>query len=358
MSITTDAPVRTTEQFAERLFGAALGAIDLLAIHLGDRMGWYRALAEHGPADAATLTAHAGGDPRYATEWLEQQAASDILRYEGEGRFSIPEAVAEVLLDHTSTDYLAPLARMIAAAAVQTPALLEAYRTGGGVGWDRYGADMRESQSDMNRPWFERRLAAALAGVPEVRDALAAPGARVADIGCGGGWSSIALAKAYPSLTVDGYDIDAPSVRMARANAAAAGVGDRVRYHIADAAAELPTGAFDLVFAFECLHDMPHPVPALDAMRRALRPGGAVVVMDEAVEPDFHAPASEIDRLMYGFSLLICLPDGMSHAGSAATGTVMRPKTLRRYAEEAGFGATSVLPIENFGFWRFYRLIP
>src|SRR5690606_19213050 len=211
MSITTDAPVRTTEQFAERLFGAALGAIDLLAIHLGDRMGWYRALAEHGPADAATLTAHAGGDARYATEWLEQQAASDILRYEGEGRFSIPEAVAEVLLDHSSTDYLAPLARMIAAAAVQTPALLEAYRTGGGVGWDRYGADMRESQSDMNRPWFERRLAAALAGVPEVRDALAAPGARVADIGCGGGWSSIALAKAYPSLTVDGYDIDAPS---------------------------------------------------------------------------------------------------------------------------------------------------
>ncbi|WP_067863850.1 class I SAM-dependent methyltransferase [Nocardia shimofusensis] len=357
MSITTGDPaVATVEQFAGRVFESALGAIDLLAIHLGDRMGWYRALAEHGPADAATLTGRAGGDPRYAREWLEQQAATGILRYDGDGRFALPEAAAEVLLDHTSTDYLAPLARAFAAAAVQTPALLEAYRTGGGVGWDRFGTDMREAQSDMNRPWFEQRLAAALDDVPAVREALTRPQARVADVGCGGGWSAIALAKAYPSLRVDGYDIDSPSVRMATANAEAAGVGDRVRHHVADAATALPAESYDLVFAFECLHDMPHPVRVLDAMRRALRPGGSVIVMDEAVEPEFGAPASDIDRLMYGFSLLICLPDGLSHPGSAGTGTVMRPATLDRYATEAGFGRVEILPIEDFGFWRFYRL--
>lgn len=345
---------QTSEQFAERLFGAALGTIDILAVHLGDRLGWYQALASAGPADAVELTARAGGDRRYAQEWLEQQAATGILTVTADGRFALPAGAAEVLTDPHSLDYLAPLARMLAGAAVQLPALLRAYRDGGGVGWSEYGTDVRESQSDMNRPWFERRLAADLAGVADVHALLSRPGARVADIGSGGGWSSIALARAYPDLLVDGYDLDEPSVTMAARNAAA--LGDLVRFHHADAATELPESAYDAVFAFECLHDMPHPVEVLASMRRALRPGGAVIVMDEAVAPEFTAPADDTDRLMYGFSLLICLPDGMAHPGSAGTGTVMRSAKLSEYADKAGFTAVEVLPIENFGFWRFYRL--
>ncbi|APE34004.1 SAM-dependent methyltransferase [Nocardia mangyaensis] len=343
---------QTGEEFAERLFGAALGAVDILAVYLGDRLGWYEALAA-GPVDARELAERAGGDVRYAQEWLEQQAATGVLTVGADGRFALPAGPAEVLTDRHSLNYLAPLARMFAGAAVQMPALVRAYRDGGGVGWSDYGADLRESQSDMNRPWFEHRLAPAFAEVAEVDNALSRPGAKVADIGSGGGWSSIALARAYPELMVDGYDIDAPSVIMARENAAE--LGDRVRFQHADATA-LPEGAYDLAFAFECVHDMPYPVAVLSAMRKALRPGGAVIVMDEAVEPEFTGPAGEIDRLMYGFSLLVCLPDGMAHPDSAGTGTVMRAAKLGEYAEQAGFTSVRTLPIEDFGFWRFYLL--
>jgi hypothetical protein len=128
-----------------------------------------------------------------------------------------------------------------------------------------------------------------------------------------------------------------------------------VGVHHADAAG-LAEGGFDAAFAFECIHDMPQPVEVLAAMRRAVASGGPVVVMDEAVGDAFTAPGDEVERLMYGFSLFICLPDGMAHPSSVGTGTVMRPETLRRYAVEAGFAGVDTLPIEDFGFWRFYRL--
>jgi SAM-dependent methyltransferase len=118
----------------------------------------------------------------------------------------------------------------------------------------------------------------------------------------------------------------------------------------------MPEGQFDVAFAFECVHDMPRPVEVLAAARRALAPGGFMVVMDEAVAEEFAPPGDELERVMYGFSLFVCLPDGMSGADSVGTGTVMRPSTLRRYAEDAGFTGFEVLPIEDFGFWRFYRL--
>jgi SAM-dependent methyltransferase len=343
------------EQFAERLFQAALGTAELLSVFLGDRLGWYRALAEGGPATATELTARAGGHGRYAREWLEQQASYGILTLDADGRFALPAGAAEVLTDRASLSYLAPLARMFGSAAVQLPALLDAYRSGGGVGWAAFGTDMRESQADMNRPWFERELSGALAGVPEVHSVLSTPGARIADIGAGGGWSSIALAKAYPQARVDAYDIDAPSVELARHNIAEAGLADRVSAHHADAAG-LGEGSYDAAFAFECVHDMPRPVEVLAAMRRAVVQGGPVVVMDEAVAPAFEAPGDDVERLMYGFSLFICLPDGMAHQPSVGTGTVMRPDTLRGYAVEAGFADVHTLPIEDFGFWRFYRL--
>ncbi|GAA2877760.1 class I SAM-dependent methyltransferase [Streptosporangium fragile] len=345
----------TTDEFADRVFRSALGALETFSIHLGDRLGWYRALAEHGPADAAELTARAGGHERYAREWLEQQAACGILTVGEDGRFALPGAAAEVLTDESSLAYLAPLARMLTGAAAQMPALVQAYRTGGGVGWSTFGADVRESQADMNRPWFERALPAALASVDDLDALLRRPGARVVDVGCGGGWSTISLARTYPRATVEGIDIDRPSIELAERNAKEAGVGVTFRHGDADSLRE---NAYDAVFAFECLHDMPRPVDTLAAARRALSPGGQVVVMDEAAAETFGAPADDTERLLYGFSLLICLPDGLAHRPSAGTGTVMRPATLRRYAVEAGFRDVETLPIEDFGFWRFYRLLP
>jgi len=136
--------------------------------------------------------------------------------------------------------------------------------------------------------------------------------------------------------------------------AAARGVGDRVQFHAQDAAEA--EGNYDLVVAFECIHDMPQPVGVLATMRKLAGADGTVIVMDENVAETFEAPANEVDRLFYGYSLLVCLPDGLSHPPSVGTGTVMRPATLRGYAQEAGFSDIEVLPIEN-DFFRFYKLV-
>jgi 2-polyprenyl-3-methyl-5-hydroxy-6-metoxy-1,4-benzoquinol methylase len=357
----TDVEVMATaDDLAGRLFEAALGAVDLLSIHLGDRLGLYRAVDELPEPTAAAVAARTGVHERYAREWLEQQAVTGFLTTSGDGdsrRFAVPVATREVLLDPTSLNYLAPLARMVAASAVKTPELLTAYRSGGGVSWDDLGPDAREAQADMNRPWFEQHLGAALGGVPALHEVLSRPGARIADLGCGGGWSSIALARAYPDATVDGYDVDAPSVGLATGNSVASGVGDRATFHRIDVAGANVGEGYDAVFAFECVHDLSNPVDFLATARRATAADGVTVVMDEAVQPQFTAPGDELERFMYGCSLLVCLPDGMSTQPTAATGTVMREGTLRGYAQAAGFRDVEVLPIQDFSFFRFYRLV-
>ncbi len=349
----------TVGEAADRIFAMCLAGAESMSIYLGDRLGFYRALAREGPATSAELAQRTGTAERYAREWLEQQAVCGLLVARGDSvgrRYDLPAAVAEVLTDETSLGYLGPLPRMFAASATHLPDLLEAYRTGGGVRWEELGADARESQAALNRPWFERRLGEALRGVADLHEALSRPGARILDVGCGGGWSSLALAAAYPDASVEGVDIDAASVEMARAHAERAGVGDRVRFRHDDAAGLAGSEPYDAAFAFECVHDMPRPHEVLAAVREAVRPDGCVVVMDEAVADEFTAPGDELERFMYAASLFVCLPDGLSSPPSRATGTVMRRSTLTGYAHEAGFESVEVLPIEDFGFFRFYRL--
>lgn len=347
--------------FADRLMASAIGAFEIASVYLGERLGWYRALAEDGPATARELARRTGTDERYAREWLEQQATAGILAVDGDAdgdgqhrRYALPAAHAEVLTDQGSLNYLAPLARMMG--AVRLPELVEVYRAGRGISWNDFGDDAREAQADINRPWFEERLGEALASVPAVDPLLARPGARFADVGCGFGWSSIALARAYPEASVDGFDVDAPSVDAARRNAAEAGVSDRVRFHHAGGEEIGEREAFDAAFIFEALHDMPFPVDVLRAIRSALRLGAPLIVMDEAVAERFTPNGDDTERLMYGYSLFMCLPDSRSAEGSAATGTVMRPSTLARYAAEAGFANVDILPIDDFAAFRFYAL--
>ena len=156
-------------------------------------------------------------------------------------------------------------------------------------------------------------------------------------------------------MHVDGFDLDEPSIELARANALQAGVADRVSFHARDAADPTLTGRYDLVTFFECLHDMSRPVEALATARRLLAEGGTVIVMDERTAETFTAPGDEMERFFYAASVLCCLPAGMAEQPSAATGTVMRPDTVRRYARQAGFRDAEVLPIED-PFYRFYRL--
>lgn len=349
------------DEFAGRVFSAALGTFDVFAIYVGDRLGYYGILGEKGPMTTGELAAAAGTEERYTREWLEQQAVSGfvyVAEMSDDGlarRFAIPDEYLSVLSDPLSLSYLAPLARMLAAAGAKLPAVVEAHRNGGGVSWDDFGTDMRESQGDMNRPFFVNALAQELAGVPDLARRLDS-GARIADIGCGFGWSAIGLATHYDSITVDGYDLDEPSIDMARRHAEEAGVADRVAFHAIDAGDPSVDGAYDVVAAFECIHDLPDPVSALRTMRRIAADDGYVVVMDEKVLEAFDPDADEVELLMYGFSNFICLPDGMAHLHSRGTGTVMRPDVLRGYAREAGFDDIEILPIETDTF-RFYRLI-
>jgi predicted O-methyltransferase YrrM len=243
---------------------------------------------------------------------------------------------------------------MFAAVGRNIDELLSAYRSGGGVSWAQLGEDAREAQAATNRPWFDSELGGALVGVPEVKAVLAAPGSRIADVGCGEGWSSLALARAFPEATVTGIDVDEPSIAAARSHAEQAELADRVRFRGPSELDEVDS--FDAAFIFEALHDMPQPVEVLTALRRAVRPEGLVVVMDEAVADEFTAPGDAVERAMYGYSTLICLPDGLSSSPSAGTGTVLRRSLLTRYATEAGFATVDVLPIDGFALFRFYRL--
>lgn len=358
--MTTTRTPRTAEAIAGRVLDSYLGMVDTLAIHLGERLSLYRAIADHGPINADGLHRHTGIHPRYAREWLEHQTISAILDVDDpslppeDRRYSLPSAHAEVLLDRDSLNYLAPLLRIGMASARAFPEMIDAYRTGGGVGWGQLGLDARTGQADMNRPWYLRAIASDwFPRVPALDGALRSGGA-VADVGCGEGWSSIAIALAYPNTTVVGFDVDEPSIEAAIRHGIEAGVADRVRFRIADVATLSEEAVYDAVVGFEFIHDLAQPVEILAAMRRMGKPGAPVVIMDENVGDDFGGSAAE--RLMYAFSLFVCLPDAMSQQPTMATGTVMRPATLRTYARQAGFSDAQAVSIDN-DLWRLYRLM-
>jgi len=350
------------EALVERLFESALNTMELCCVYLGDRLGLYRALRDRGPLTSAELAAAASIHERYAREWLEQQAVTGMLETDptveaSARRYALSAEHAEVLLDPDSLSWFAPVVQLVVGLTGPLPTLLEAFRTGEGIKWRDFGRDSREGQAGQNRPAFLSLLGREwLPAIPDVHARLSAdPPARVADVACGAGWSCIGIARAYPKVRVDGFDLDEASVELARANVVEAGLADRVDIAVRDAGDPTLAGRYDLVTIFEALHDMSQPVEVLRRVRRLLVEGGAVIVADERVAESFTAPGDSIERLMYGFSVLSCLPAGLADQPSAATGAVMRPATLRRYALEAGYRDVETLPIAS-DLFRFYRL--
>jgi SAM-dependent methyltransferase len=347
-----------------KLFAGTIEALDLLGVYIGDQLGLYRALADGGPMTPPELAAAAGIHARYAREWLEHQAASGILDLESDAdegdarRFALPPGHDEALLDRESLNFAAAFGQVLVALARPIHEVTQAYRDGVGVPFEAYGADLYEGQAAFTRPLYLSLLGQewlpAATGIHE--RLLADPPARVADVACGGGVSSIAIARAYPKVLVDGIDFDAPSIELANRNLAdSPDVAGRVEFHCRDAADPGLAGRYDLVTIFEALHDMSQPVAALRAARALLAKGGSVFVCDERTADRFEAPAGEVERFLYGASILHCLPVGMVGESPAGTGTVMRVETVQRYAQEAGFGGFEVLPIDH-DFYRFYRL--
>ena len=351
-----------TRALADRLFESELRTLELYTIYVGERLGLYRALVEGGPASSAELAERTGTNERYIREWLEHHAASGLLAVDDPRaeplarRYSLPAEHVAVLADPDDLRYAAYRSIDMVRHGRTLPALVEAFRTGDApppLTWEP------EGRAEFNRALFLNLMGTDwLPAIPDLHRRLSAePPARVADVACGTGWSSIAMARAYPRIAVDAFDLDEDSIAAARRNAHDAGVAERVTFSVSDASDSATADGYDLVTIFEALHDMSRPVDALRAARRMLQDGGSVLVADERVDDEFTAPAPVPERHAYGWSVISCLPSAMGDPLTAATGAVMRPSTLRRYATAAGFNEIDVLAIET-GPFRFYRLIP
>ncbi|WP_344165369.1 class I SAM-dependent methyltransferase [Nocardiopsis rhodophaea] len=344
------------------MFTSAVAAQELYTCYLGLKLGLYGALAEDS-ATSTQLAERTETAERYTREWLEQQAAAGIITVDDAGKpaservYELPAGHAEALLAPDSPYSVAPIAVLpMGATGPVLPELISAFRSGSGVPYVAYGDDSRDGHAGSNRALFTHNLAEWVRNaLPDVHNRLLI-GGRIADVGCGAGWSSIALAKAYPDVQVDGYDLDEQSISDARRNAAEHGVADRVVFQVRDCADSSLVGQYNLVCIFDALHDMSRPVDVLRSCRSLLSNGASVLVMDAKVAEEFTAPAGEVERFLYAASVLHCLPVGLAEQPSAATGTAMRPATVDAYAEKAGFSKTQILPVEDM-YHRFYRLI-
>lgn len=353
-------PVTDLPPLEQRVFEASVGALELFGIYLGDRLGLYAALRE-GPATVTQLAAAAGIAPRYAQEWLEQQAVAGVLEVDdvtaapGDRRYALPDAHVGVVADPVALDHLAPLARLVVGIAGALDDVVAAYRSGEGVPFARYGEALRSGQGAINRPAFSAALVEDwLPALGPVAERLTR-GGRLVDVACGQGWSTLAVARAYPDAEVLGIDADQASIDDAEANAAAHGVA--ARFECADAGQLPAAGPFDVALLLEALHDLARPVDVLAAIRGGLADGGALLVADEAVAPSFTAPGDELERMMYGWSISHCLPASLAEQPSAAIGTVIRESTVRDLAAQAGFATVDVLDVDG-GFFRLYALRP
>lgn len=340
------------EELSGRLFMACLGTMELANVELGVRLGLYDALASAGPVTAADLARSADIGARYAQEWLEQQAVAGVVDVEDpalsadERRFSLPRAHAHVLLDDDSDACMKPCAAVVPWLAKAIDIMVDEFRLGNGAAFGQF--DLHDVQAAFTRPAFVNHLTQEwIPALPAVHAKLSrGERVRVAEIGCGAGVASITLAKAYPNVEIDGFDLDEASIVSAIHAASAAAVDDRVRFELRDAADPEISGDYDLVMAIEMLHDVPDPVGVLRTMRKLAGDQGVVLVVDERTEPAFTVPANEMERFFYAFSTLHCLAVSMQNDG-VGTGTVMRADTVRSYAAEAGFADVQVLDVEH-----------
>jgi 2-polyprenyl-3-methyl-5-hydroxy-6-metoxy-1,4-benzoquinol methylase len=351
-----------TDELAERLFAATIGTLELFSIHLGRRLGLYELLADGRARTPSELADDAGIAERYAREWLEQQAVAGLLDLVGPDddanarRYQLSSAHARVLAYADDQAHVAPFGSIVAGIGQALPEVVEAYRTGVGVPYSEFGEDFRDGQGGINRPAFTSDLVEDwLPSLPDVHTRLQA-GVRVADIGCGIGWSTQALARAYPNSLVTGIDTDAGSIADAWA-ALPADLPGQIDFVQAGAADADRHGPFDVVIVLETLHDIGDPVAGLAGIRSALADNGVVLIADERVADAFTAPGDEVERMMFGWSVLHCLPAAVVEGGPGAVGTALRAETLHRMAAEAGFSASETLPIDN-DLFRFYRLTP
>ena len=334
MAIDTDKLNEMLGRFVSDL-GAALAAGNVV---IGNRLGLFAALAT-GPATPAELARRTGTDTRYVTEWLRGQASGGyVTRTEsgGEETYSLTEEQAFCLADPDNAVF-APGGFLFALGALKGEArVAEAIRTGTGIGWHEGDVDMLVGCEQFFRPGYHANLASswipALSGV----EAKLRAGARVADIGCGLGASSVILAQTYPASTIAGSDYDSGSIELARKRAAEAGVADRVTFEAASAQTFGGSG-YDLVTSFDCVHDMGDPLAAARHVREALAPDGSWMIVEPFAQDEPSDNINPVGRVYYNFSTLVCLPNAKSQPGGYALGAQAGEAAIRRVVTDAGF---------------------
>jgi 2-polyprenyl-3-methyl-5-hydroxy-6-metoxy-1,4-benzoquinol methylase len=324
-------------QFVFRAVDEVGATLNAALVVMGDKLGLYRALAGSGGLSPSELAARTGTAERYVREWLNAQAAGGFVHYDPDsGRYSLAPEQAVALTDADSPAYLPGFFQIAIGSVLDSPRITEAARSGDGVGWHEHVHDVHEGCERFFRPGYNANLIdgwlPALDGVVEKLQR----GARVADVGCGHGASTILMASAFPNSTFSGSDYHAGSIETARARAAAAGVGDRVSFH-AEPAAGYSGEGYDLVTMFDCLHDMGDPAGAARHVLRTLTPDGTWMIVEPNAGDRVEDNLNPVGRAYYGFSTLLCTPASLSQEVGLALGAQAGEARIRDVVESAGF---------------------
>ena len=317
-------------------FVADLGATGAAgSVAVGNRLGLYRALAA-GPATPEQFAERTGCDQRYLTEWLRGQGAGGYVSYDAaSGEFSLSEEQAFCLADPNGPD-LSVAFRAVLGYLRAEPKISEAFRTGAGVGWHEHHEDVFVGCDAFYRPGYVAELVPNWIPALDGMEAKLRAGARVADVGCGLGSSSVLIATAFPRTTVVGSDYHAESIELARKKAAEAGVGDRVNFEVATAQTFAGTG-YDLVTMFDALHDMGDPVGAARRIREALAPDGTWLLVEPYAPDRVEETFTPVGRMYYAGSTFLCVPNGLSQPGGYALGAQAGEAAVQQVVTEAGF---------------------
>lgn len=339
------------DAFNQRANNDLSGGWSSIMCYLGDQLCLFRILAEAGPLTAAELAVRAGVNERYTTEWLASLACAGYLAYDpADGGFSLPPEHAPTLTDTGTYSYLGGAHHLFASLMGVLEPVAQAFRQGGAVHPSAYPAQVWHAIDRCTSPTWELELIPKwLPALPEVHARLDA-GAALADIGCGHGKALIKLAQTYPRAHFVGYDAYGPSVAQATANAEAAGVADRVRFHESNVIGGLPE-QYDVVTTFDVIHDAADPVGLLRAIHQAVKPDGAYILMDQSVLPSLAdhaaAPGAAGFATSYALSLFYCMSVSLGQAG-AGLGTCGLPEPrVRELCAEAGFRSVRRLPFDD-----------
>ncbi|MEV0613795.1 methyltransferase domain-containing protein [Nonomuraea sp. NPDC050404] len=313
--------------------GAAMAAGSVV---IGDRLGFYRALADK-PLLPRELAESTGTHQRYVEEWLNGQAAGGYVVYDqAEGTYRLTEEQAFALTDPDGPVFLPGCFEMALGALRAEPRIEEAFRTGEGVGWHEHHTEVFSGCERFFRPGYTANLIdtwlPALDGVVDKLDA----GARVADVGCGHGASTLLMARAHPKARFTGFDYHAGSIEQAWTRAARAEVSDRVAFEVSSAQS-FAGGPYDLVTTFDCLHDMGDPLGAARHVLDSLAPDGTWMIVEPNASDSLAGNLNPIGRAFYSFSTFLCVPNALSQSGGYALGAQAGEGQIRALATEAGF---------------------